>query len=123
MRHTSGIDSCPGEGEEMTGNDPNEPKLSCLDTRAFRDDKHGRQGASLPAVGRSLPYPMWCEVEPQASAREGAKDFLVLALGAQQQVADFAYGAVAAGGACDVVCNAFGFGVGGGDGYGQAHAT
>jgi hypothetical protein len=38
MRHTSETYSCPQEGEEMTGKDPNEVLLT---DRAFRDDVEG----------------------------------------------------------------------------------
>jgi len=41
MRHTSGTNSCPDEGEEMTGNDPN--KTREVDRRAFRDDRLGEK--------------------------------------------------------------------------------
>jgi hypothetical protein len=46
MRHTCGTNSCPGEGEEMIGNDPKESSEAnlnqfitrCVDRAAFRDE-------------------------------------------------------------------------------------
>src|SRR5689334_8054950 len=39
MRHTSGICSCPKQGEEMTGKDPLDRPEFRFDRRAFRDDE------------------------------------------------------------------------------------
>src|ERR1700736_4978863 len=39
MRHTSGICSCPKQGEDMTGKDPLDCPEFGFDRRAFRDDR------------------------------------------------------------------------------------
>src|ERR1700737_1016593 len=57
MRHTSGICSCPKQGEEMNGKDPLDCPEFGFDRRAFRDDRISRFMSELPSTTRGKEAP------------------------------------------------------------------